>query len=181
MPSSSCAEVSSVNAYKVNPFLRNVLREDAPVTDAQETLVANLRALMRENRETHGTQAKLAQRSGVCQSTVGRILSKKHHPTTEVLAGLADAFALQPWQLLAPSLQPTRVLSPFARDMAEMIDSRILAQGAREARESIRAEITYRFGPGSELRPVELQARAEPTQPHPCGSGTPGAKTPGRS
>ena len=128
-----------------------ILSDDASVIDAQETLVENLRALMEASPETHGTQAKLAERSGVNQTTVGRILRKRHHPTTEVLQGLACAFEVQAWQLLAPGLKAQRVLSPFARDMAEMIDKNLAARGAQEAREAIRAEITHHFGPGREL------------------------------
>ena len=128
-----------------------ILSDDSSVIDAQETLVENLRALMQANPQTHGTQAKVAQRSGVDQTTVGRILRKCHHPTTEVLQGLARAFEVQTWQLLAPGLKATRLLSPFALDMAEMIDKNLAARGAQEAREAIRAEITHHFGPIREL------------------------------
>ena len=121
-----------------------ILSDDSSVIDAQETLVANLLALMQANPETHGTQAKVAQRSGVAQTTVGRILRKRHHPTTEVLQGLARAFEVQAWQLLAPGLKATRVLSSFALDMAEMIDKNLAARGAQEVREAIRAEIADR-------------------------------------
>ena len=121
------------------------------MVDAQETLVENLRALMQANPQIHGTQTKVARLAGLNQTSVGNILSKRHHPTTEALQGLARAFGVEVWQLLAPGLKPPRSLSPFALDMAEMIDKKLAARGAQEVREAIRAEITHHFGPGREL------------------------------
>ena len=182
MPSFSCAEVYGVNAYKRKAFQQNHLRNDLRMPDAQEILVANLRALMQASPETHGTQAKLAERSGVNQTTVGRILRKRHHPTTEVIQGLAEAFEVQPWQLLAPGLKAQRVLSPFARDIAELLDSNL---DARDAREAIRTEAIHRFGPGSELDEVirrdESPTPADTTPRHLPASGTLAAKARGRS
>lgn len=53
------------------------------------------------------TQKAVAKRSGMDQTTVGRILNCKHSPTLKQIDGLADAFGLLPWQLLVPSLDAT--------------------------------------------------------------------------
>ena len=154
--------------------------------DARDTLVENMRALMDARPERVGTQAKIAQLAGVDQTTVGKLLRKQHHPTTEVLQGLARAFGVEVWQLLTPKLKPVRTfeLSPFALDIAEMIDSRMHTHKAREAREAIYAQVIHQFGPGSELdvspRPSAPPTAADTTTRRPCASGTPADKIHGR-
>jgi SOS-response transcriptional repressor LexA len=50
------------------------------------------------------SQPKLAAKSGVGQTTIGRILRAEVSPTTESLAGIADAFNISVQQLMNPEL-----------------------------------------------------------------------------
>lgn len=68
-------------------------------------LAANLETLMHA-RPTLRTQSAVAKAAAVDQRTVGRILRCEHAPTLAQVEKLAKAFALQPWQLLAPELDP---------------------------------------------------------------------------
>lgn len=57
----------------------------------REVLAANLAALMARTPALD-TQLKLARRSGIAQSTIGRILRQEVSPTVDVLEAIAHAF-----------------------------------------------------------------------------------------
>ena len=52
-------------------------------------------------------QAGVAKRANLDQKTISRILRMEHSPSIDKLAGLAEAFGLQAWQLLIPHLDPS--------------------------------------------------------------------------
>lgn len=62
----------------------------------RQTLAANLRKAMEDD-----TQAEVAKRAGVAQSHISRILRCEASATTDLIAALARALKLQPWELLA--------------------------------------------------------------------------------
>lgn len=62
-------------------------------TNARETLSANLSALMAKTLGLE-TQAALAYKCGVAQSTIGRILRQEVSPTVDILEAIADAFGV---------------------------------------------------------------------------------------
>ncbi len=68
----------------------------------KQVLAYNLACAMRESRH-YGNQTKLAARSGVGQSTIGRILREETIATIEVIAALAAALSIQPHTLLDPN------------------------------------------------------------------------------
>lgn len=49
------------------------------------------------------TQLTLAKRAGVGQSHISRILRQESAATIDVIASLAEALNIQPWELLADS------------------------------------------------------------------------------
>lgn len=59
-----------------------------------------------ENNNNEG-QSDLHRRSGVAQSTIGRILADKgENARIETLERIAKAYGLQAWQLLIPGVNP---------------------------------------------------------------------------
>lgn len=68
-------------------------------------LAKNLKTLM-DSRPGLATQTAVAKAAEVDQRTVGRILQCEHAPTLAQIEKLAKAFMLEPWQLLAPNLDP---------------------------------------------------------------------------
>lgn len=80
--------------------------EKKPVSAAFEIVAKNLDSL-RSSHKTLKSQAAIAEAAKVDQKTVGRILNKTNEPSLEVLAKIAKAFGLAPWQMLVPDLEPT--------------------------------------------------------------------------
>lgn len=81
-------------------------------------LRTNLMALLRTN---HGpnTQGQLKKKSGVAQSTIGRILSKEgENARIETLDALAKAYGLEGWQMLVAGMDPENppVLQPLSKE-----------------------------------------------------------------
>lgn len=70
---------------------------------AEKVLSDNLRWLMGQSSDLN-SQAKLAAKAKIDQRTVGRILNSEHMPTLDKISALATAYAVEPWQLLAPGL-----------------------------------------------------------------------------
>jgi transcriptional regulator with XRE-family HTH domain len=66
----------------------------------------NLQRLMQANPEL-SSQAALARASGVRQSNIQRILVLEQVPGLDMVARLADAFQLEPWQMLIDDLDPS--------------------------------------------------------------------------
>lgn len=53
------------------------------------------------------SQNALAQHARVPQSTIGRLLRGEQSPTLDMVERLAQAFDLEPWQMLVPELDAT--------------------------------------------------------------------------
>lgn len=68
------------------------------------TLAQNLKALMQ-----HGelNRSQLAGKAGISHTTIGRVLKESHAPDLDTLSALAGVFALTPWQILVPHLDPS--------------------------------------------------------------------------
>jgi len=71
---------------------------------AKATLAQRLRELM-DTRPDLDTQAKVAARTHLSQSTVARILSQQQAASVDSLEAIAHAFGLQPYELLMPEPQ----------------------------------------------------------------------------
>lgn len=71
------------------------------MTAALDVLAKNLKWLM-ENTPDLQSQAQVAQRSGMDQKTVSRILNQQHSPNLEKVEALANAFGIQLTELLSP-------------------------------------------------------------------------------
>lgn len=92
----------------VSPYGTGMVQRRKPVNlpnDSRGVLARNVEALM-NSREDRNSQPKVAERAGMAQSTVGRILRAEVWATLENIDGLAKAFRVQPWQLLTPNLDP---------------------------------------------------------------------------
>lgn len=92
---------------------------------ARENLARNLRVLMDMTPDL-SSQPKIAKRSGVSQSTVGRLIRGDVRCKLDSLDGVARAFGLQAWQLLVPELDPRnppllRELNHHERELYERI------------------------------------------------------------
>lgn len=85
----------------------------------KDVLAARLRVLMAE-RDDLDTQARVAQRAGVSQSTVGRILSREVHTSLDVLEALAAAFRVHPLSLVSDPRDMTQA-SAAAVDYSERL------------------------------------------------------------
>ncbi len=76
-------------------------------------LAKNLQLLMEHNRLT---QAQLAKRSGVAQSTLSNLLDTSNpleiNPRAKTIDQLAEVFGIPPWQMLIPNLPIDLLASP---------------------------------------------------------------------
>lgn len=75
---------------------------------ASEVLAANVKSLLDTHR-TINTQVKLAQKSGVGQSTISRVIRGDTQATTETVEDLARAFGVTTAQLMTPSAGMTNI------------------------------------------------------------------------
>lgn len=75
---------------------------------ASEVLAENVKSLLDTHR-TINTQAKLAQKSGVGQSTISRVIRGDTQATTETVEDLAKAFGVTTAQLMTPSAGMTNI------------------------------------------------------------------------
>jgi transcriptional regulator with XRE-family HTH domain len=94
--------------------------------DACENLIRNIALLMRE-ANPRLTQKAVADKMGVNQTSVGRIIAGQHTPTLSNLQALAKGFGLEAYQLLLPDLGrriqvDSTGLSPVAIRLAEKFD-----------------------------------------------------------
>ena len=73
----------------------------ANLPNGKSVLAANLRVLMVKNSHSEGYVHK---KTGIAQSTVGRILRQESSATLESIDALAKLYGLQSWQLLVHEL-----------------------------------------------------------------------------
>lgn len=96
----------------------------------EKILAANLAALMAAHRKKAlGTQTGVARATAgaVNQRTIGRILKGEHKAQIDTLEALAEAFGVEPYQLLVPGLNPRnpqvlRSLSPAEENLYRALD-----------------------------------------------------------
>lgn len=69
----------------------------------RDVLAENIRRLM-ERHPVLNTVRKLSEHSGVPNGTVGRVCKGDVNLGVDYLEPLADAFGVEPWQLLRPNL-----------------------------------------------------------------------------
>lgn len=84
----------------------------------RDVLRQNLKALM-ATKDGPKTQGALFRKSGVAQSTIGRILSDSGEDSgIETVEKLAKAYGLQGWQLMVAGMDPTNppVLQPQSKE-----------------------------------------------------------------
>jgi transcriptional regulator with XRE-family HTH domain len=76
--------------------------EGTPPLPIRKLFAKNLLTLMRSNPNGMISQNKLAQMSGVAQSTIGRILREEIDTSIDVVQSLAQALNVESWELLHP-------------------------------------------------------------------------------
>ena len=95
----------------------------------EKILAQNLAELMSKSPLGLTSQEKVAAatRGRVNQTTVGRILREQHKVTMKTLGALADAFDIEPYQLLILNLNPRnpqvlRALSPEEENLYKALE-----------------------------------------------------------
>lgn len=92
----------------------------ASYRETARALAGNLTRLMKLNNLT---QAELARRSGVGQSTISGLLDSNNliesNPSTETLEKLAEQFGMPVWQLLIPEMPADLVSSQRVTKLVE--------------------------------------------------------------
>jgi hypothetical protein len=94
----------------------------------RQVLSANLQALMAA-RSDRNTIKKVADAvSGLSNGKVGRIYAGTHTTDIDTLQSLAEAFDLEPWQLMVEGLNPEQVPSLSTTPLLEQIKSLVSSQ-----------------------------------------------------
>jgi transcriptional regulator with XRE-family HTH domain len=101
----------------------------------------NLQRMMQANAEI-GSQAALARASGVRQSNIQRILALEQVPGLDMVARIADAFDLEPWQMLIDDLYPSN--PPITKAVDER--QKLLFNRFRQAAEELAHYNAQRHG-----------------------------------
>jgi transcriptional regulator with XRE-family HTH domain len=71
--------------------------------DAKKVFAANLKAAMDYRKLTQGD---IHRRTGIAQSTVGRVVRMAQAPDLDTVGEIARAVGFHPWQLLVPTFKP---------------------------------------------------------------------------
>jgi plasmid maintenance system antidote protein VapI len=89
-------------AEKCKPHMARSIHQNDGMKKAvlRQILARNLQAAM-ETSPGVDTQMTLAKRAGIGQSHISRILRGESAATIDVIAALAEALNIQPWELLA--------------------------------------------------------------------------------
>lgn len=80
----------------------------------RQTLAKRLRELM-DLRPDLDTQTKVANKSGLGQSTVQRILNDQQSPTVDVVESLAKAFGVSPIELIIENRNDVKLLAALSK------------------------------------------------------------------
>jgi len=103
---------------------------------AAQILADNLTALMRDHPALN-SQPRVAKKSGVGQSTVGRALKGEISSTLGSADALANAFGLETWQLIHPTMgsrAPDKLLAVMLDSWQQLSDeskSHLVATASR--------------------------------------------------
>ncbi len=103
---------------------------------SREVIAKNLFHLM-ESAPHLNSQPKVAARSGLGQTSIGRILRTEAGATVDSLDAIAKAFGIEPWHLLVPNLDPhclPKVMSLSDKEFDLMEKMRLAAQDYAEYR-----------------------------------------------
>lgn len=138
----------------------------------RHTLAERIRELM-DARVTLDTQVKLAEKSGVGQSTIQRILAQEASATVDTVEAIAKAFGVAPVVLLSDSHRDEHLLSLWCQlndtDKARMLS---FAQVAIESQRHDAKEIE--FSRSKSLTPGAIASiRGATSSPPPEPSTTP--------
>ena len=82
--------------------------------NSKEILAKNLRKFMDKNKHS---EQYVHKKTGIAQSTVGRILRVESSATLDSLESIASLYGLQAWQLLVADIDPSN--PPLLRNMSE--------------------------------------------------------------
>lgn len=150
--------------------------------EIRSVLARRLRALM-EARASIDTQQKLADRAGIGQSTVQRLLNCEQAATVDVLDKLSQACGVEPGDLLAADDESANLLSMYRR-LGDNDRQRVLGflQVTTEA-EVARATIDFassRALPASSMSALQRAVRAPLTAEPAIDKGTTDAATTSR-
>ncbi len=97
----------------------------------REVLAENLNRLMDASRDLR-TVKQLSARSGVSTGTIDRIRRHEVAAGIDNVGQLAQAFDLEPWQLMVPDLEPTNA-PMLAKQDAKLRDLYLKLRSTREA------------------------------------------------
>ena len=104
----------------VGPLNHNRLVEKKDFTP-KAVLRQNLKALLESNAGPRSQSDFKRSKKKIAQSTVGRIL-RGENSRIETLGRIAEAYSLEPWQLLVPGMDPKNppVLQPSTKEEKEL-------------------------------------------------------------
>lgn len=107
---------------------------DSSNSSSRQILATSLKALLRSGLGP-ANQSELKRKSGVAQSTIGRILQCETAATIETLEQIAGVYGLQAWQLLVPDMEPSNppvlaVASPKERELYQRLKDAVVGIAA---------------------------------------------------
>lgn len=115
-------------------------QDNEPIPPNRLILGANIQRLMKA-RPKLATNTRLFVKTGIAVATISRLINGKTAATLDTLAKLADAFGVQPWQLLIPDLdahnpQILRNSSPEEAELYKRLREVIAKEAAVQAQGS---------------------------------------------
>jgi len=90
--------------HTVGPYHDNIKMDSSDFTP-RKVLAQNLNALL-NSRIGPSNQSELKRKSGVAQSTIGRVIRGEVSATVDTLGQIAKCYGLEPWQLLVAGMDP---------------------------------------------------------------------------
>lgn len=102
----------------------------------------NLKRLMAAHPDL-SSQSALARACKVGQSSIGRIVNDAQSPTLDMVARIAEAFDLEPWQMLIDGLDPRN--PPITKAIDER-QQHLFARFRQAAEELAHYNVSHRKG-----------------------------------
>lgn len=93
----------TVFAFVFNPFVDAMAKQVG--FKASEILSENVTRL-KDAKPDASSQGKVGKRAGKSQSTIGRIINEQINCRANTIGDVAEAFNLEPWQILVPGFDP---------------------------------------------------------------------------